>query len=505
MRKSINIFLMSAILVSGFCGCAKSIPQDVDTVDLRYRVDDSYNLSARSAQSFAIVVTSSADWTISSEHPDWCIIDIEEGTASDAAMVLVGKGQKTTAHVQYYDNLNLDDRVDHIYIRSGKWLGKTVTVNQKGIAYLTIPEEELNLQVIKSGGDVSFHISSNQKWSARVTEGDWISITQGAEGEFDGTVTVKATDNPQEMRYAAVTVYDRHNDEMYVVRYTQDGVQLDPATFEIRAGYDQLATSLNVIANSKWTAVKDNENDTWYEIVNPANEGNATLNLILTKNDNPGLRIANIIIKSVPVNPDDYVAEKVITIKQAYHILPIRYYFDNDTMGSWNSDWENTPVWTKGVGTLFTSRARLHNGEMPFGTYTFRWSSISPEARVRHWFCYTDGQEVKFNIVAPDKAIAVEFNASSSGVSGKPDIGSSYDIDPTVPHELTLKFDPAGAEYCHVTYLVDGVELTSFDSSASVMHGIKWGVDVNMYIGVDTGGSAICEWFDYTEPVNWED
>ena len=37
------------------------------------------------------------------------------------------------------------------------------------------------------------------------------------------------------------------------------------------------------------------------------------------------------------------------------------------------------------------------------------------------------------------------------------------------------------------------------------MHGIKWGVDVNMYIGVDTGGSAICEWFDYTEPVNWED
>lgn len=509
MRRLLYIFCAAAALAAGLCSCRQEKVEPLESVDLRYRVADSYDLPASGASPFTIVVTSTAPWTITSEHPDWCIIDIEEGDASDPEMVLVGKGDKTTVRVQYYDNTGLDDRTDKITIQSGEWVGKVVTINQKGIAYLSVPEEDVEMAVEKMGGDYIVRVLANQDWSAQVTDGDWIAITEGASGKGDGEITVHAQDNPQEKRYAAITVCDRHGVAQVTVNFTQDGVQLDPATFEIRAGYDQAATSLDVIANSKWTAVKDNDNDTWYTIINPDNVGDATLNITLTPNENTGLRVGHIILRSVSDNPDDFVAEKVIAIKQAYRVHPVRVEFDNDEMSKWESDKGIAPVYTKGVGTLFTGGSaqysRLHNGEMAFGTYTFRWSNIAPDARVRHWFCYSDGQEIKFNLVAADKKVVMDFNGSSSGVSGKPEGLSSYEVDPSVPHEMTVKFDPAGTEFCHVTYIVDGVEIGSFDSSATVMHKVLWGAEVNMYVGVDTGGSAVCEWYEYTAPVNWDE
>ena len=505
MNRIINIICLTAALVAGLCGCQKPASMPGTQIDLRYRVADSYDLPASNAQSFSIVVTSSDPWTVTSEHPDWCIIDIEEGDASDPANVRIGKGDKTTIRVQYYDNLGLDDRTDHIEIRSGSWLGKRVTVNQKGIAYLNIPEEELSIDVTKAGGEVQFHIFANQDWSTAVTDGDWLSITDGATGSGDGTVTITAVDNPGEKRYAVVNVYDRHGVEAATINLTQDGAQLDPATLEIRAGYDQHAATLDVIANSRWKAMKDNEGDTWYNITNPENDGDATLELTLTDNPGEGLRIGHIILQSVSDDPDAYMVERIITVKQAYRIAPVRVEFDNDEMGRWESDKGIDPIYTKGVGTLFQGGgqyARLHNGEMPFGTYTFRWSNLTGDARIRHWFCYGDGQEIKYNITSGK--ISLDFNTSSAGISGKPEI-SGIELDTSVPHEYTLKFDPSGANYCHVTYLLDGVEFASFDSSDTIMHKVLWGEEINMYVGVDTGGSAICEWYEYTAPVNWED
>ena len=509
MRKTINIFLMSAVLLAGLCGCRKEAGEAMKTVDLRYRCEDSYSLPASNAQAFTIVVTSSSPWTVTSRHPDWCIVDEEEGEASDPDLVLVGQGTKTTIHVQYYDNTELDDRTDYIDIKSDYWLGKTVKVVQKGIAYLNIPEEQLRINVEKAGGDYVFDILSNQDWSVKVTSGDWIAIKEGGTGNGDGQVVVTAQDNPQEMRYADVTVYDRHNEEMYTVKFTQDGVQLEPAALEIRAGYDQAASSIEVVANSKWTATKDNEADDWYTIENPENEGTATLNIKLKVNDDTAMRTGHIILKSVAVNPGDYVAEKIIAVKQAYKIEPVRVYMDNDEMGKWKSDKTYTPVWTKGIGTLFPAYARLNNGEMPFGSYKFRWSGITATANVRHWFCYGDGQEIKFNLSAADQAVKFSFNASSSGASGKPDMTSSVEgMDPAVPHEIAIKFDPSGAEFCHVSFFLDGVEIASFDSSESVMHKVLWGSSVNMYIGVDEVAavdSAVLEWYEYTEPTNWDE
>lgn len=501
MKRFIYIILAAAALLPGLWSCSdKDDKEEIKTVELRYRVDDSYTLDAVSAKAFSIVVTSTDPWTITSAHPDWCIITQEDGAGSDPDKVRYGQGDKTTVRVQYYDNTELDDRTDYIEIRSDFWFGKKVTVTQKGIAYLEVPEEDLDLDVVKDGGELTVHVNSNQNWSAAVISGDWLSITDGATGSNDGVVTFLAEENSGEKRYATAEVRDRHDVLMATINITQDGVQLDPATFEIRASYDQLSTDLAVVSNGNWQAVKDNPNDDWFSIENPENSGDATLHITLKENTGEQLRTAGIIIKTIAANEGDFVVQRNIVLKQAYKITPQKIMFNNDEMGKWKSDKTNTPVYQAGVGVLFPGYARLNNGSMPFGTYTFHWSNITADARVRLWFCYSDAEEIKYDIKAASAATSVSVNKGSGAA---PDLQNTS-VDISQPVDMTYKFDPSGSEYCHVSFLLNGVEFSSFDSSPTVMPAVLWGKSVNMYLGCETG-SAILEWYEYTPPMNWDE
>ena len=508
MKKIIHILIAATVLLMALAGCQKKAEAPVKTVDLRYRAGDSYDLPATGAQAFTILVASTDPWTVTSEHPDWCIISEEEGEASDPELVHTGKATPTTIRIQYYDNTSLDDRTDKIFIKSDYWTGKTITVNQKGIAFLTIPEADLDLAVEKAGGDYFIHIASNQPWSSEVTDGDWIEITDGATGEGDGLVTVSADINTMELRYAEVTVYDRHQEPVAQILFTQDGVQLVPASEEIRAGYDQLSGELEIVSNTKWTVSKASEGDDWFTIVNPAGEGDGKIQLTFTQNDEEGLRKADIIVKNVVENPEDFQVEKTIVVKQAYRIEPVRVVVDNDELSLWKSDWANAPTYAKGVGTTFVGKARL-NRSMAFGSYTFRWSNFvtDPELggpRVRHWFCFSESAEIKADIRPADAKVSFDFNAAGDG--NKPSVDAYTAIeDWTQPMELTIKFDPSGPEHCHITYLVNGVEAGSWDSGPELMRSVLWNAGINMYFGVDVGGSAICEWYEYTAPMNWDE
>ena len=155
MKKFLTLFCTAAAMLLWLSGCVeKPETNPSDYVDLRYRVADSYNLDALSPKPFTIVVKSSKPWTVQSKHPVWCIIDIEEGEAVADTLVRVGQGESTTVRVQYYDNTELDDRTDEIEIASAGYVGKTVKVYQKGIAYLNAPEADLEdgLMFEKSGG-----------------------------------------------------------------------------------------------------------------------------------------------------------------------------------------------------------------------------------------------------------------------------------------------------------------------------------------------------------------
>lgn len=509
MKKLFYILCAATALLLGLWGCQQQKQEGAaDAVDLRYRADDTYSLDAVGAKAFTLLVASSKPWTITSEHPDWCIISEEDGAPVDPAALHVGKAEPTTIRVQYYDNTGLDDRTDHIFIQSDGWTGKTVTVNQKGIAFLTIPEEDLALEVEKAGGELTIHVQSNQAWSSKVTEGEWISIADGETGEGEGTITVQAVENTSELRYAQMTVYDRHDVAMALIQFTQDGVQLVPLSDELRAGYDQLSAELEIVSNAKWTVEKASDADDWFTIDNPTGEGNGTIRLTLTPNEGTGLRKAEIIVKNVVVNPDDAQVEKPITVKQAYKINPVRVILDAGEMDSWKSDWVNAPVYTKDVGTLFVARSRL-NRTMDFGSYTFRWKDIDATARVRHWFCFSDGIELKLDIRPASSKVSFDFNAASSGASTKPSLNAYTDLDFSQPVEISVKFDPSGAEHCHITYYVNGNEAASFDTSADVLHTVKWGSNINYYVGVDedggSGSKATCEWYEYTAPMNWDE
>ena len=508
MKKIVYIFCAAAVLLGALQGCQKKAEEAVKTVDLRYRANDSYDLPATGAQSFTILVASTDPWTVTSEHPDWCIISEEEGEASNPELVHTGKATPTTIRVQYYDNTFLDDRTDKITIQSDYWVGKVITVRQKGIAFLTIPEADLDLSVEKAGGNYYIHINSNQPWSARVTDGDWISITDGASGEGVGTVTVTALDNVAELRYAEVTVYDRHEVASAKILFTQDGVQLVPAVTEVRAGFDQLSSELEITSNTDWVVVKASESDDWFTLENASGKGNGTVKINFTQNNDEGLRKADVIVKNVVANPEDFQVEKTIVVKQAYKIEPVRVVVDNDELSLWKSDWANAPTYAKGVGTTFVGKARL-NRSMAFGSYTFRWSNFvtDPELggpRIRHWFCFNESCELKADIRPADVKVSFDFNAAGDG--NKPSLNSYTAIDDwTQPIELTIKFDPSGAEHCHVTYLVNGVEAGSFDTAPDLLRSVTWNAGINMYFGVDVAGSALCEWYEYTAPMNWDE
>lgn len=511
--------LALAVMLAG-CSSKNEIPEaNKDVVELRYRVESEYQLPARNAAPFTIVVKSNRPWSIASQHPDWCIIGQEEGEAVADTLVHQGKGESTTVKVQYYDNTDLDDRVDKIEISSDYLVAKTVTVYQKGIAYLNVPEADIEggLFVEKPAGSFTVNVKSNQKWSAKILpelDGaiDWLSISGGETGELDGVITVDVEENSGEKRYANVAVYDRHGEERAMIKITQDGVQLDPEAFEIRLGYDQTAATLNVISNSSWEVEKQGESD-WFTVDNPTGHNNdGSFSITVQPNpDGKSLRKGAVVLKTIPAEPGDPVIQKEIAIKQAYPINPVRIVMDNDAMGSWSSDWENAPVYTEGVGTLFTSKSRLHNGDMKFGTYTFSWKDWTDDVRIRHWFCFSKSAELKIDVRPTKPYISFDFNAPDGIDTQKPSIIYSYDaIDWTKPVQVTVKFDPSGTDFCHVTYLCNGVEMASYDTSESTMCTTTWGSNINMYIGADlesgtTAGSAVLEWYEYTEPINWDD
>ena len=516
MKKILNILCASAALLAVLSACQEKPGQETKVVDLRYRALDNYDLAATDAQSFTILVSSSDPWTISSEHPDWCIISQEEGEGAPIDSVRIGHAPITTVRVQYYDNPYLDDRDDKLTIQSDYWIGKVISVHQKGIAFLTIPEEDIDQEVIKAGGNYFINISSNQDWSAKVTGGDWISITDGATGNGGGAVTVTAEENSKEKRYAEVSVYDRHSVLMYKVNFTQDGVQLDPATLEIRASYDQASADIDIISNAKWTAAKESATDDWFSLENASGNGNGTVHVVFTQNDEDAIRVAKVVIKNVVENEGDYQAEKTVTVKQAYKIEPVKVIMNADEMSNWKSDWANTPSYIKDVGLLFNAKARL-NRSMPFGTYTFHWSALTADAentgpRVRHWFCFGESCELKADLRPVDGKVSFDFNAAGDG--NKPSLSGYTDVDWSAPIEMTYKFENNGktgtfgdsdVDYCHVTYLVNGNVAGSFDTASDLLRSVYFGASINMYIGCDVAGSAILEWYEYTAPMVWDE
>ena len=507
MKRYLLTICAATALVSGLGGCQPVEEGPMKWVDLRYRVEDSYSLPSTSPEAFSFLVKSTDPWTVRSYNPDWCTIDPAAGEGNP----VINDAETYTVTVQYADNTELDDRVDTLEIKSDYWVGKLVRVYQKGIAYLDVKDDEQSLEISKAGGELTFNVQANQDWSTKVIEGaDWLAIKSGETGSLDGSVTLTVGENTGEKRYGAVSVLDRHGEERVVVKVTEDGVQLDPATFEIRAEYNQGVYELEVVSNASWVAEKTDEKAQWFTIDNPENTGAAVLRLTINDNGGNSLRKTAIKISTV-AEPGEPVVVREVVLKQAYLQIPQRTIFNDSELADWSADKGVNPVYLGAEGTYFeatvsgSTYARLYRSGMPMGTHTFRWHTFSPEVRVRLWWTFGNNNEIKYNL--RDKADGAggftEISTSPSGPDA--DFENVEGIDMTVPHEMTVKFTPSAINegYCHVQFILDGVEFQAFDTGDGAVMECTWQKTIGMYFGCYTG-SAICEWYDYTEPFSWD-
>jgi len=512
--KKILSFIMVALAVAA---CAtKEAPTSLDdVVDLRYRVNDVYDLPATNAPVFTIVVKSTKPWTLRSLHPTWCMIETEEGEAVSDSLVRIGKGENTSVKVKYYDNTKLDDRTDTILIASGKWIGKQVLINQKGIAYLDVDMAERELDMAKDGSDVSFHIKSNQDWSvAPDKDSPWLTVKEGATGSLDGVVTVGAPDNSGEMRYGRLDIFDRKGVKMkWQVVITQDGVQLEPVAVEVynedtkkndlelREDYIAHTFAMPVKSNASWTVVKKSEADTWFTLLDAGGNGDGNVRIQFTQNEGADIREAFIVLTTIPSEPGAATVTKEVKVRQAYKVLPQRYNFtDQEVYDAWpdskntSNGYVNPPQMVEN-GMLIVQNCQVRQRSMAFsGTYTFHWADIDDAARVRMWFYIKDSETIKFNLY--------QGNTDLSGFTGL--TNTTYDTA-VKEHEIGFENTPTADGYCHIVFKLDGVEFTSCTTSATNSPSCVWGLGLDqVYMAVDKGGSAVIEWYEYTPPFSWE-
>ena len=295
MNNILRVAAMAA-LGAGSCllqGCGdKSEP--LKSVDLRYRVEDAYERPAVNPEPIVFQVKSTDPWEIVGEAQaeGWYTISPAHG----------GAGETYDVTITLNENPNLDDREDVITIKSDYWTGKHFKIKQIGTAYLSADD----VLMPSTGGTATIAVSTNQKWSAEVTEGtEWLKITGGASGERDGKITVDMGVNSGEQRVGEISIYDRYDRLAWIAKCTEEGVVLSPAEPSDRSWYllwDNAQTlEVDVESNAKWVVEKsDPKNEDWYDITGATSfDGNGKVTLDIAASDAETVRTGKVKLSTV--------------------------------------------------------------------------------------------------------------------------------------------------------------------------------------------------------------
>ena len=319
MKLNLNKIALSGLscfmllVASPLLQSCKSDEDPMKWVDLRYRVQDSYTVKAANPDPIEFQVKSTDPWEIIGEA-DWYTISPDKGEA----------GEKQTVTITCKENTSLDDRQDIITIKSDYWTGKKFTLIQKGTAFLEITGQES--EMTKEGTTKTLTVSSNQKWTAKVTDGDsWLSITSTAAGEGDGTINIVSTANKGEKRTGIVTFYNRNGVVDKEIECTQGGITLSPATppavppgngkwFALQPNAQKFEVTID--ADIEWTASKEDEGEEWYTI----NQNETTNNkLVIDVLEHTGSRVRTaIVLITSKADPGNDPVVKQVKFKQIY-------------------------------------------------------------------------------------------------------------------------------------------------------------------------------------------
>lgn len=486
MMRIRGIYILSVIsfvaTLSVSCG-EKEILQT--PVDLRFDALDSYELSASDPEPISFVVKSTSPWEVYNNHKTWCDISPASGEPGD----------KHTVTVQYKNNEALDDRIDTIVIKSDYWIGKWVTVTQKGTAFMTISEftEELD----EKGASGKIDVTSNQKWSSEVTSGEsWLKIDNGNTGEGDGFIKFSAPENKGERRSGIISIFDRHGILMYEVVIIQKGVQLDPETMELRVLHDQTTVELKVVSNAKWTVSKDNDDAEWYRFAQTEFEGSQILVINLDKYTSTStLRKTTFTMTTESVEGVEPVV-RTITLKQAYDNVPEVRPFNNNEVSKWSLWSGKTQVDDSGV--TFTEPGRLAKDNAPAGTYTFKLKPMTDDSYVQIYFIYGKDSEHEFRC-------HLDASTKKTAVSTRPWIKEYHQLsfDPSKDNEMTIKMSETENGFTHVEWFLNGEFIDSLETTEFDMPDVVWPTDGQILMG-SSSGTVTYESYTYQAPIIWE-
>lgn len=471
-----GLFLLVGLLPLQSC---KDGDGTIKSVDLRYKVEDSYLLEASNPQKIEFLVKSSDPWIVYGKA-DWHSISPDHGEA----------GETFTVCISCEENTALDDRRDTVVIKSDYWVGKEFVVTQKGIAYLTLEGHE-NFTLGKGDEQGSFNILANQNWSAKVTDGaEWLSIVKGDKGSQNGEVTLAAIANKGEARTGVVTIYDRHNIEVAVVSCTQDGLALNPESLLYKVMYDVEVLTIPVESNAEWTVSKANDDDEWFSLAQTEFTGSSDLIINMEPNKGSSTRTTQIIFSTKAVEGVQPVV-KTLTLKQAYLPKPVVREFEKADLGG---RWTSTGGTISFDGDAHIAGGRIAQGDFAPGYYSFYIKEMSADAYPVIYFTYDD-KEIRWHIDASNGTTDISTRPWT------PTEGSNVKIDITQPHVLSLDLSDADG-YMQVDWLLDGKSLLKSVANIPNNFMIPFGSSSYTLIGCDNG-SCVFDKYEYTEPIDW--
>ena len=475
IKNGIGLVILFFAVLGIFASCDNE--EALKYVDLRYKTEDPYLVEATNAQKIEIQVKSSDPWEVFGSQ-DWHSITPDHGDP----------GETTTVSILCEDNMNLDDRIDTITIKSDFRIGKRFVITQKGIAFLNLENIEDFVLPLESSKR-TFNVVSNQDWSTKVTEGEkWISITKGNTGKLNGEVVVHCAKNVGEKRSGQITIYDRHEVECGTVTVTQEGVVLLPAKDLFKVFYQEQTLKIPVESNGEWTVKKDNEDDVWFQLENTSFNGDGEISIIFYENPGGETRSSLITLETKAADGIQPVT-KVITLKQAYKPRTTRYEFTDSELGLWSVEDRPGKVIFDGDAHLGPGAARLVRSGFRPGRYTFSLMETSEDANPSLWFVTDDGHEIRYHIGGGSTQIS--SNPWGADISNKP-----YDMNKSHIISLDMSLDETSGTYFYCTWYLDEEEVCS-----SIIETV-FNTSFTVYFG-NMAGSAKYDWYEYTPPINW--
>lgn len=499
-----------------FTACSGTNEYDGPIVDLRYDVEDEYERDHTNPEAIIIRVRSlHTPWEVTGSA-DWYTITPSRGEA----------GETVTVTIAMTNNTSLDDREDTISIKSDYWTGKQFHIFQHGTAFL----EAEDMELVQDGADYDLPVLSNQKWSAKVTEGDaWLTIKSGATGESNGVVKFSTVTNKGERRPGQITLYDRYDRPTVLVSITQNGVVLTPIYPEdpdpneetvswIRLYHEAQTLEIPVESNSVWKVEKGDPNfEDWFELEQTDFQNDGTIRVVMSENTSTAVRTGTLVVSSVSSEAGVEPVVRNIKFKQG-----------NQRIAE-----------VKGQNIRVNSAQTL--GNAPAGRYDFtvvgangtdmriniyypnkRWTDGNPR-EIRYWTNRANGTDDGIPMVSTYPWVGNQFNLDASvGYSKNANPGTYAVFDKSVEHVLSLEISKANLpgydELCaYVTWYIDGEMLALGNGSNSakmpskpdgtILASTNWDMtyaemdDPDAYIQA-FGSFTVVKW-EYTAPIDW--